>query len=311
MEQREPKPGVPRKTEEIAEKKYFSVEFIEQRIRQLLNSIEAIKAINNVKVDGEGSKIALLIDFEAKVGKTIKGIVTAGLNNTKDAISVASYNVEGSFLDRNAIKAFLGPKLNSISEMIRSYIEKEERKKVESIQIENGQLKVAFNALEAAVPPFVTEKKTPAREKTAETREETIAQLKEVIARTEKIIKEAEEELREVEKRIASAKEREIAAQITKDPAAGPLSRDQKAKQLEDLDRKVKENYNELKAIYQKIREKEEELQKTSELRLIKFLGLRREIAILKQAKSEKEVERSNLYGRISEIEGTDLFGKV
>ncbi len=147
--------GAPEAAISTPETKNFSCEFIEQKIRQLLDSVEAIKKVNALSVEGRGDRIILTIDFEAKKFLTISGVVTATLKNIPGAIGVREFNVQASKIDTAAIKTFLEPKLEEISEILKSYIENEEDREVKKMEIVDGELVITFNT-DASSQPLET-----------------------------------------------------------------------------------------------------------------------------------------------------------
>jgi hypothetical protein len=96
-------------------------------------------------VEGRGGQLIITIDFEAKVVKEIKGIIAVNFTNDKGKIVAGKdLKVKANFLDKVAIKTFIGPKLKEVYEKLKEFIENEENYEVESMRIENSKLKVDF-----------------------------------------------------------------------------------------------------------------------------------------------------------------------
>lgn len=133
-----------KKYEEGGETKTFSTDFIKNRVRALLESQEVIKEVKSLDVKGNGNEIALSITVLAQKGVTINVGVQAVLENKADTIGVKSYKVNAGWMIKGTVEGIIVPKLNQVSEILKSYIEKEEKRGVKKIEIENGELKVEF-----------------------------------------------------------------------------------------------------------------------------------------------------------------------
>lgn len=120
---------------------YISNVQISETIKNLLNKNEAISDVKSVKVEGKGEELNLNIDVKAS-GFNIG--VQANLQNEDNTIGLKSYHINANFLAKPFAKEKLDPYLNQVSELLKAFIEKEKGKKVESIQIENGNLRVIF-----------------------------------------------------------------------------------------------------------------------------------------------------------------------
>jgi hypothetical protein len=116
-----------------------------RNIQDFLASIESIHTINNLNVEGREDYIILIVDFEAGGGGiNVKGVVTVNLENKGDSIGVKNYTVEAGFFDKNIINFFIKPELEELPEKIKKYAEEKEGRKVEKIEIQNGEFKVTF-----------------------------------------------------------------------------------------------------------------------------------------------------------------------
>jgi len=142
----------PEKSEQKPEKKTFSIDFVRDKVKSLLESQEAIKEVKSLDIKGNNTEIELTT--EVKAGPASSDVrVEAVLENKNGDISVKSYNIKANFLVKPLAKGIIVPKLNQVSELLRSYIENEERKKVEKIEIVNGELVVTFTAPKQKIKP--------------------------------------------------------------------------------------------------------------------------------------------------------------
>ena len=118
--------------------KSYSVEFIKTKILPLLQNIKQIDEVKSLDIKGG--------DKEITINTTIKSFgfnitVQATLENKEDGIVVKNYKVDASWLVKGKAQKAIEPHLNKISKLLKSYIEKEENRKIEKIWIENGELK--------------------------------------------------------------------------------------------------------------------------------------------------------------------------
>jgi hypothetical protein len=139
------------KTPEILETKIFSTDFIEEQILSLLGSDNAKKTIKKIierpKVRGDNDEITLNTKVSVKTLSFAPNAdvgIQAILENKNGAILVKSYNIDANLIVKGQIEERLIPYLNKITETLKDFIERKEGKKVEKIEIENGQLKVSF-----------------------------------------------------------------------------------------------------------------------------------------------------------------------
>ncbi len=140
--------------EKKADSKVFSSDFIKKRIRSLLEAQDAVKEVTSLDVRGSGSEITL--DTKVKAQKfflTVNVGVQAILENKGGAIKVKSYKIDAQEAIKSTVEGMIVPKLNTVSELLKSFIEKEEGKKVSKVEIENGGLKVTFNESRKETPP--------------------------------------------------------------------------------------------------------------------------------------------------------------
>jgi len=127
-----------KREEEKREIKSYSVEFMKTKILLLLQNIKQIDEVKNLDIKGSDKEITLNTTIKS-LGFNIA--VQATLENKGDGIVVKNYKVNAKWPAKGKTEKALEPHLNKISELLRSYIEKEENKKVEKIWIENGELK--------------------------------------------------------------------------------------------------------------------------------------------------------------------------
>ena len=127
--------GLENKEKEI---KSYSVEFIKTKILPLLQNIKQIDEVKSLDIKGNDKEIILNTIIKS-FGFSIA--VQATLENKGDGIAVKNYKVDAKWFAKGKAQKAIEPHLNKISELLKSYIEKEENKKVEKIWIENGELK--------------------------------------------------------------------------------------------------------------------------------------------------------------------------
>ncbi len=130
------------KSENKKEEKTYSVDFIKEKMRELLSKIDSIKEIKQLEIKGINDTIEIKSEIRAKkgfMGVTVK--LEAVLQNTKDSIDIKNYKIDAGMLT-SFVESLVSPQLNKIKDLIKEYIEKEEGKKVEKIWIEEGELKV-------------------------------------------------------------------------------------------------------------------------------------------------------------------------
>ena len=127
-------------TEEL-KTKTFSVGFIKSRILPLLQNHEKINEVISLDVKGAGKEILLNTTVES-YGFNIK--VQATLGNQGNIIAVKNYNIDAMWPAKGKAEKALVPKLTEVSKILTAYIEKQENKKVEKMEIINGELKVTF-----------------------------------------------------------------------------------------------------------------------------------------------------------------------
>lgn len=133
----EPAEKAPKQIEK--EIKTFSTEYIKSKILPLLENF--VSEVKNLEIKGVGEEIILnttVVKYNFNIG------VEATLQNEENGIGVKSYKINASFMAKGKAEREIAPQLNKVSDLLREYIEKEENRKVEKIEIENGELKVTF-----------------------------------------------------------------------------------------------------------------------------------------------------------------------
>ena len=123
--------------------KFYSKEFIEKKIGSLFKTVKGVELRLIQVADYMMSKDKL----ELYIAVTAGGMdisVDSTIGNTHNGVAVLSYNITANFIAKRVAESKIKPYLSEISEKLKEFIEKEENKKVKSLVIENGQLKVAF-----------------------------------------------------------------------------------------------------------------------------------------------------------------------
>jgi len=120
------------------EAKIYSTDFIKEKILLLLEKIKEIDEIKSFDIEGIGKEITLNTVIKS-YGFNIK--VQATFENKENKIVVKSYNIDAMWPAKGKAEKALVPQFGRISEMLKSYIEEVENKKVEKIWIEGGELK--------------------------------------------------------------------------------------------------------------------------------------------------------------------------
>lgn len=177
----------------------FPNTYIEKEVASLLQNINEIQEIKRLRITGEGNELSLTGSFLAKV--KIGGLIPVKINID---ISAQIENSDGSIKIKDGysitadkgqdkVRAKIEPHLSKLPVEIKNFIEREQRKKVEKVWIEDGKLHVQY--------PQTLEKK----EETQEELEEKFAP-KPLPAETpavEKPRKSAQERKEELAKKIA------------------------------------------------------------------------------------------------------------
>lgn len=136
-----------KETEANSETKTFltlPADFIKGRIEKLLQSVDTVKEIKSVSVEGTGDEIKIVL---AVTGQ--KAFVTVDINasvlleNSGSTVRVKEHKINSSSF-QDMVEGAIAPQISKIPELLKTYIEKEEGKKVETIQIENGGLRVTL-----------------------------------------------------------------------------------------------------------------------------------------------------------------------
>jgi hypothetical protein len=139
------KPASPDGKESIQnpEVKTFSTGFIKDRVRTFLASNKNIKEVKSIEVKGGSNEITLSIRVLAgPLGSNIG--VQAILESKAGVIEIKSHAIDAGWLIKGTVEGILIPKLSNISELLKSYVEKQENKKVVKMEIVNGELVVTF-----------------------------------------------------------------------------------------------------------------------------------------------------------------------
>lgn len=121
------------------EVKNFSTGFMKERILPLLQNY--VSEVKSLEIKGAGKEIILntkVVKYNFNIG------VEATLQNEGNGIGIKSYKIDAIFVAKGKAEREIAPQLNKVSDILREYIEKEEDRKVEKIEIENGELKVTF-----------------------------------------------------------------------------------------------------------------------------------------------------------------------
>ncbi|MFA6136360.1 MAG: hypothetical protein WC705_03345 [Candidatus Paceibacterota bacterium] len=156
---------------ESRETKTFSTNFIEERVKHLLESKEAKKKIKRIIKDpeavGDGNEIRLNMEvnaeIEIKVGPLKKKInrdveIKTTFGNSIGGVVIKDIKINaGNAVYNTAVEFLIKPFIGRISGMLEDYIEKEEGRMLEKIEIVDGQLKVTFK-----IPKSTTKTVAPA-----------------------------------------------------------------------------------------------------------------------------------------------------
>src|SRR3989344_3455303 len=121
--------------------KTFSPQYIGERITSLLR--EVVTVVRDPEVTGEDKEMTVKTTIE-KWGGTVG--IQAILENKQDGIGVKRYKIEATWMVKKLAEAFIGTELDKVSKLLKSYIEKEEKKEVAKMEIVNGELQVTFGA---------------------------------------------------------------------------------------------------------------------------------------------------------------------
>lgn len=141
--EKRPETNIKKEAPKTPESKTFSTEFIKDKIRNLLVSNKNIKEVRNLDVRGSGSEITL--DLKVLAGPLSSEVgVQAILESRAGNIKVKNHKIEAGWMIKGTVEDILVPKLNEVSGLLKSYIEKSEGKKVEKMEIINGELVVKF-----------------------------------------------------------------------------------------------------------------------------------------------------------------------
>lgn len=126
--------------EEIKTESY-SASFIKSKFEPFLKNIKDISELKNLDINISGKEI-IIDSTVVSTGFNIK--VQVVIENMGDGITVKSHNIDAKWPAKGKAEKKLEPQLNKISEMLKSYIEKEKGGKIEKLWIENGELKALF-----------------------------------------------------------------------------------------------------------------------------------------------------------------------
>jgi hypothetical protein len=128
------------------ETKTFSPSLMREKIKDLLSANKNIKEIKKLVVQGAGNELKLITSVIGKKGFISVDIdIKATLSNKGGNIILKNHEITASSF-QGIIEETIAPHLGKISEGLKKYIETEEKKKIERLEIENGELKVTFKA---------------------------------------------------------------------------------------------------------------------------------------------------------------------
>lgn len=109
--------------EEVREKT-LSVDFIRERVKTLIASNKNIKEVKNLEVKGVGNEITLNLKVLAgPLGSEVG--VQAILESKGGNIKVKNHKIEAGWMIKGTVESIIIPKLNEVSELLKSYIEKD------------------------------------------------------------------------------------------------------------------------------------------------------------------------------------------
>jgi len=118
--------------------KTYSLKFIKDKINGLLLGVKEISEIKSLEITGSGDQIKIETAI-VSYGFNIK--VQLLLENSGDSIEVKDYTVDAKWPAKGKAEKALAPHIDKISQMLKSYIEKEEGIEIEKIWIEEGVLR--------------------------------------------------------------------------------------------------------------------------------------------------------------------------
>lgn len=285
-------------TSSAIETKTYPTSFIEERISTLLESLEKITKVERVSVRGENNAVFLHIKVIA--GK--KGIeIKTAIEDSSGNFVLKNLEIDAGRLTKIYIKSRIESKFGEIKETLIKEIEKQEEKKVEKVEIKDGELCVTFTKPKPAPAPYLkapSPKREPAiRESVAEpapTREQIGEQIKakekkaQAIENLKRTIENAQRTLEENARRKKVLLEelekirRENVTQTPPTPTPAPSSAPK-----EGAPSLTPESNTE-----GKLKEKRKLLENTSKIHFKKRRKLKEEIEELeKKVKREKEIE--------------------
>lgn len=138
---------------EIVEtEKEYTDQFIKREIYKLLQKVGSLKKINELDVKGRGQEMFLETQVTAykdeKKKSTVDVKIKATLENKDGGVKIKNYSIDAGLLARffaqKEVESKILPHLENISSILKEYIQTEEKREVEKIEIENGKLKVSF-----------------------------------------------------------------------------------------------------------------------------------------------------------------------
>ena len=133
--------------EKTPKSEIFTVDFIKDQVKKLLESKDAIKKIYSLEVKGEEEKI--ILSMKVKAHKPYMPFTNtdvdakATLQSRDGVVLVTNYDIQATSFQED-VKALFEEKLSEVSEMIKREIEKIKNKQVDIIEIINGELKVTY-----------------------------------------------------------------------------------------------------------------------------------------------------------------------
>jgi hypothetical protein len=120
----------------------------ESKIIEILKTIDAVKNIKEVqllKAEGVDDRISLRIELTARKWLITTDVVLSGrLINKGNGVALEDrYELTATTAEKK-VKSLFAEHVNSIGEKVKEYIERETGKKVEKMEIANGELKVTY-----------------------------------------------------------------------------------------------------------------------------------------------------------------------
>jgi hypothetical protein len=134
----------PEPERKVEKEEIFSTDLIKEQIISLLSASERIKKVKVVRVEGRKNEVGLHAEIieSSKLGFQIN--IDAVLRNIVNGVGVKSYAVDANIFIRGDVDSLIRDKLKEVSNLLRDHIEKQKNRKVEKMEIVNGELKVTY-----------------------------------------------------------------------------------------------------------------------------------------------------------------------